>query len=369
MPDEYKTNNDHIKDSNLEKNTPESTNDNEGDPKPGTSKQFGINETIDLTDGIDDDRNLHSEPGPSGSNIQLESEEDRANKRLETLVTLFPHADPEFLHAKAVEFGDNEDQMTRWIQETMENNTANEFHYRKDYEKRQREAEMLEKYSGQVTVSEILDMYDDPDAYFMDKTRKVSELYKKHSMNQLKKEFRHISVQVINKIFTGNNGLFVPCVRALKKYSGAKRKTRRPDHECPMPTEIDINFLKELQYSRKEEEVKRYICEKTSAYSRKVEEAKDKGTLMECVCCYNDECLDEDMLPCGGGHLFCKECVQRASEVAIGKCYCTYNNRNLDMHLPKIVCIVIDNNTLKPRFCDTTWSAAKYSKIEVTILE
>ena len=86
-----------------------------------------------------------------------------------------------------------------------------------------------------------------------------------------------------------------------------------------MPTEIDINFLKELQYSRKEEEVKRYICEKTSAYSRKVEEAKEKGTLMECVCCYNDECLDEDMLPCGGGHLFCKECVQRASEVAIGK--------------------------------------------------
>ena len=30
-------------------------------------------------------------------------------------------------------------------------------------------------------------MYDDPEAYFMDKTRKVSELYKKHSMNQLKK--------------------------------------------------------------------------------------------------------------------------------------------------------------------------------------
>ncbi len=40
---------------------------------------------------------------------------------------------------------------------------------------------------------------------------------------------------------------------------------------------------------------------------------------MECTCCYNDECLDEDMLPCRGGHLFCRECVQRASEVAIGE--------------------------------------------------
>ena len=33
----------------------------------------------------------------------------------------------------------------------------------------------MEKYSGQVTVKEILDMYDnDPESYFMDKTRKVS---------------------------------------------------------------------------------------------------------------------------------------------------------------------------------------------------
>jgi hypothetical protein len=33
---------------------------------------------------------------------------------------------------------------------------------------------MLEKYSGQVTVKEILDMYDnDPESFFMDKTRTV----------------------------------------------------------------------------------------------------------------------------------------------------------------------------------------------------
>jgi hypothetical protein len=40
---------------------------------------------------------------------------------------------------------------------------------------------------------------------------------------------------------------------------------------------------------------------------------------MECVCCYNEECLEEDMLACSRGHLYCKKCVQRASEVAIGE--------------------------------------------------
>ena len=141
------------------------------DPKPGTSQHTPIvqqqnnanNETIDLTDGIE----LEPEPGPSGSNNQVDSEEDRANKRLETLVTLFPLVDPEFLHAKAVEFGENEGQMNTWVQQTLDNNLANDFPKRSDYEKRQKEAEMLEKYSGQVTVQvSSLDMFFGKFQYF-----------------------------------------------------------------------------------------------------------------------------------------------------------------------------------------------------------
>ena len=257
-------------------------------------------------------------PQPEPVAVVEETEEDKANKRLVTLESLFPEVDPEFLHQRAVEIGDNPQQMEQWIAESIENNSAKEFPSRSDYEKRQKNAQMQEKYSGQVTVQEILDMYEDPEAYFMDQKRPVSELYKKHSLNQLKKEFRQISVMVINKIFNQNNGLFVPCVRALKKYSGTnqpKRKTRRPDHECPMPTEVDLNFLKEWQYSRKEEDVKKFIDDQKEEHEKLVAEAKEAGNLMECVCCFNDECLVEDMLPCGGGHLFCKDCVQRASEV------------------------------------------------------
>ena len=312
------------------------------DPQPGTSssskslpaarKLMTIDETIDLTG--------HMSPPPAPPTVGVakepidpllagnaavpqpepvavveETEEDKANKRLVTLESLFPEVDPEFLHQRAVEIGDNPQQMEQWIAESIENNSAKEFPSRSDYEKRQKNAQMQEKYSGQVTVQEILDMYDDPEAYFMDEKRPVSELYKKHSLNQLKKEFRQISVMVINKIFNAHNGLFVPCVRALKKYSGTKRKTRRPDHECPMPTEIDLNFLKEWQYSRKEEDVKKFINDQKEEHEKMVAEAKEAGNLMECVCCFNDECLVEDMLPCGGGHLFCKDCVQRASEV------------------------------------------------------
>ena len=51
----------------------------------------------------------------------------------------------------------------------------------------------------------------------------------------------------------------------------------------------------------------------------KIEEARKLGQLQECPCCYSDDCLEEDMLPCKNGHSYCSSCVQRASEVAIGE--------------------------------------------------
>ena len=49
-----------------------------------------------------------------------------------------------------------------------------------------------------------------------------------------------------------------------------------------------------------------------------MEEARNNNALQECGCCYNDECLLEDMFSCKDGHNFCQDCIQRASEVAMG---------------------------------------------------
>ena len=105
---------------------------------------------------------------------------------------------------------------------------------------------MLELYSQEVTVTEILDMYSDPEEYFGDKTRKVSDVYKKHALAQLKKEFRTTSALIINKVLVANNYLYYPSFKTLQatKAVSGKRKTKRPDHECTPPQEIDINFLK-----------------------------------------------------------------------------------------------------------------------------
>merc|ERR1719510_1832689 len=71
------------------------------------------------------------------------------------------------------------------------------------------------------------------------------------------------------------------------------------------------------------EEAKDVLIDKASKY-----ELNDNGTIElekwidqnkqgECKCCFNT-CLDMEMLACLKGHLFCKECIKRGSDVAIG---------------------------------------------------
>ena len=122
---------------------------------------------------------------------------------------------------------------------------------------------------------------DDPESYFMDKRRQASPIYKVHCMEQLKKEFSKISVKVIKEIFSQNNCLFLPSVRDLEKHMQNKKnakslmKTKRKYDAANVPGEVDIEFLKELQYFRKEAEIQKFLDKDNSILNKKIQEAKD----------------------------------------------------------------------------------------------
>ena len=95
-------------------------------------------------------------------------------------------------------------------------------------------------------------MYNDPEEYFGNKNRKVSSLYKQHAIGRLKKDFNHTLSTHITKVFEKNGGLYYPSFKELlatssKNSTKTRRKTKRADHECSIPEEIDLNFLKVSQ--------------------------------------------------------------------------------------------------------------------------
>ena len=86
--------------------------------------------------------------------------------------------------------------------------------------------------------------------------------------------------------------LYYPAYKQLKSMSHNpkhRRKTRRPDVEAPLPPETDINFLKELQFCRIEEQVQKHREVVAKERQVRVDVARASEELEECVCCYSDE--------------------------------------------------------------------------------
>ena len=64
--------------------------------------------------------------------------------------------------------------------------------------------------------------------------------------------------------------------------------------------------------------VTEYIADKKHDRAQRMAMARIRGEFHTCACCYDDEVLFEDMLACPDGHLFCRDCIKRSAEVAVG---------------------------------------------------
>lgn len=62
-----------------------------------------------------------------------------------------------------------------------------------------------------------------------------------------------------------------------------------------------------------------YLVEKENCRAVKIHDARENKELYECGCCFDDECLFEEMSSCADGHLFCNSCVKGSAESAIGE--------------------------------------------------
>ena len=194
---------------------------------------------------------------------------------------------------------------------------------RSEWEAREKARVELEKWSGAMSVKDMLELYqDDPAGYFGNPDRKPeSEGYKQHAQAALKDQFRFHSITEIEKSFKKARFLFTPAFRHLKhlmETGRRSRKTQRPDFEIKYPSDPCIELLKEKKFCELEEAIAAEKTRRAAEREAAVETARKEGLLEECQCCYSTDCLREDMIQCKGGHCYCKECVARGASVAIG---------------------------------------------------
>jgi len=257
--------------------------------------------------------------------IQANIEEDSSTKRLSTLVNMFPTVDPDFLQKKGQEFGfgeGSEERLNHWVEANIDKGYK-QFPTRADYEKKKLNDERraaLEGGSGEATVTEVLEMLGDlcsgDPAAFFSKPRQVSDTYRTNSWHQLLKHFPNLPLDVITKVYQENESLFVPCAAKLRNKHSSRRP--RPTQEVHDYGDIDSEFFKEYRYWQIKDQVTAHLQSVEKQRAEHVRIAGEAGALMTCLTCFADDCLEEDMTACPSGHLFCRDCLRRASEVAIG---------------------------------------------------
>lgn len=64
---------------------------------------------------------------------------------------------------------------------------------------------------------------------------------------------------------------------------------------------------------------KKEILDQLTLRDKTFEMAKDMGLLETCTCCYFSELIPEECFFCSQGCIFCKDCITRGAEVAIGE--------------------------------------------------
>ena len=118
--------------------------------------------------------------------------------------------------------------------------------------------------------------------------------------------------QAFEKLEKCNQGL----IRNLVKL----RNTKRSLKELIYPVGYCLDSkVPQREYCEHASAILEEQDRRKSSRAAVVETAREAGGLVECSCCYDTECLAEELAKCQGGHRYCRDCVARSCDVAVGE--------------------------------------------------
>lgn len=296
-------------------------------------------------------------------------EDHNLDKDLNSVQSVIEDCDPTYILDKLKAMSNNPRRVELVVAELVEKKSYPKM---KEYLNQIRKQKEIDAHlNTPINIEEFLKIYPEPFSRFYQNTKEMSESYKAHCRTELLNRFDFISEETILEILNKHKYHLTPAYRQLetavlfketelkqraqstlknlltrrnftletatKQLIQAMPKTKFTKNRVSYkidnimrekqqyPDILDTNFFKEMQFIKNESQIKAYIIEKDQKRKQKFEDAKRNKNLLECTCCYDNELLDEDMLMCPEGHIFCKECVKRFAETTIGDCKFVFN--------------------------------------------
>ncbi|XP_060079561.1 uncharacterized protein LOC132558953 [Ylistrum balloti] len=269
---------------------------------------------------------------------------------VDELKGVFPDCDPTYLYNELEKRQDDKDRVKNLAWAMFEN---------KDYPKyaevmKEKEKLTIKERIENMTfdLKDFLSRFPDPCSTFEESNKLMGENYRQHVQAQIRNDFRELKTGFLLYITTKNKFHYTASKKEIqeriKDLPEESRKYKQvPRQEEPLPEEPDEFFFYEKMFVAHKDEILDHQEEEKKLKELKRLQAKENEELLECGCCYDDECLIEDMASCQDGHLFCKDCIKRSSEVAIGDGQCVFpcftDNCDFQFPLPVLQAVMSPN--------------------------
>uniref|UniRef100_A0A0C9QJK2 Rnf216_1 protein n=3 Tax=Fopius arisanus TaxID=64838 RepID=A0A0C9QJK2_9HYME len=228
----------------------------------------------------------------------------------EHLLEIFPNADPTFLRDRAEKTYKDDEALESFIEQNLQTHS---YPTREQYLSKMRITEEQLRYTTNFTVPTFLEKFPDPFKHFLDKKRTC-----KHEivgLEFLKSQFNRIRVSTVSKVYSETQWNMSIATAKLRQIGSDMNSTRK---FTEIPTE-DINLLQEMAFIRHQSHIQKYIDDMKKAEKAEFEKLKKSNELLECQCCYDNECMPSKCSMCDQGHVFCNSCIIKGTDTKLGE--------------------------------------------------
>ncbi|XP_012288793.1 hyphally regulated cell wall protein 3 [Orussus abietinus] len=254
-----------------------------------------------LVEGEHHPRVITVDPDPPQYNV---------DEQYENLLEIFPNADPNYLRSVAEKMYNQPEKAQAYVQSMLENP---DYPTKDECLKKIKINEQQKQYTMDFDVAQFLEIFPDPFKHFEDPQRTCK--YSVAGFEFLKGYFNKIKINTISKIYSASKFHLTNTAEQLELLS-PNMKTCRPYRITP--TE-DIPLLQEMAFIRHKSSIKNLLEIRRTKEQEEFQRLKDSNELLECQCCFNDECMPSKCATCDNGHIFCHSCIVHGTEITMAE--------------------------------------------------
>ncbi|XP_076622930.1 uncharacterized protein LOC143342687 isoform X2 [Colletes latitarsis] len=224
------------------------------------------------------------------------------------LLSVFPNADSAYLAKVVASMNGSLDSINQFIDTQCENPT---YLTREKAElRRGRNIEEQMQYGSGFNVKQFLETIPDPFDYFENPNRQCE--YSESALNFLKYRFKRFKTDTLKNLYKTEKYNVTSTARALENMVPDKYPERNIYCKEINPKEEHAFIIHKVQIREYMKKLKEEEKEKKA-----FEKLKSNNELLECQCCYDNECMPSKCSTCDDGHIFCNSCIIRGIEAKL----------------------------------------------------